>query len=109
MEPTHELDGSWLKPFQAKRRRSLLTPCVHGVRVWMGAEARTVQFVPPSWTPSKQYALRPGFPTAWGGGCRESIAYKRAKTPPRLINGASTSLLMKRGGRVCVRIARGWC
>jgi hypothetical protein len=56
-----------------------------------------VSFVPAGWTHTKQYALRPGYPAVWGGGCRESIDYKRAKAPPRLMNGSST--LLKRGGR----------
>ena len=55
-----------------------------------------VGFEPDGWTHSKPYALRPCYPAVWGGGCRESIDYKRAKTPPRLMNGAST--LLKRGG-----------
>jgi hypothetical protein len=36
------------------------------------------------------YALRPGYPSEWGGGCRESIDYKRSRLPPKMINGLPT-------------------
>ena len=36
------------------------------------------------------YALRPGYPAEWGGGCRESIDYKRNRLPPKMINGLPT-------------------
>jgi hypothetical protein len=79
--------------------------------VVMAADQCRVSFVPAGWTHTKQYALRPGYPAVWGGGCRESIDYKRAKAPPRLMNGSST--LLKRGGsstrvkRRCHKGAKG--
>ena len=108
IQPVREVTSSWHSSQVSKPpRRRRQSRGTRAARRGMGADkadkgARGVTFVTPGWTHSKQYALRPGFPTAWGGGCRESIAYKRAKTPPRLINGASTALLMRRGGCACV-------
>ena len=85
---------------EAKEREIQLSASIHFLLLGCAASAigmpeKGVTFVEKGFKGVRQYALRPGYPAVWGGGCRESLSYKRSKNPPKYMNGVAT--LVHRG------------